>query len=115
MLTVYGISNCDTVRKALKWLDKQGINYTFYDYKAQGLPTEQLENWMQQREWTEILNLRSTTWRELPQALKDSVVDAQSAAKVIPENYSMIKRPLVEQDGNVILLGFDQKQWEAAL
>lgn len=115
MLTVYGISNCDTVRKALKWLDKKGVSYNFYDYKAQGLPVEQLENWMQQREWTEILNLRSTTWRELPQALKDSVVDAQSAAKVIPENYSMIKRPLVEQDGKVILLGFDQKQWEATL
>lgn len=115
MLTVYGISNCDTVRKALKWLDNKGVSYTFVDYKAQGLPAEQLETWMQQRDWKEILNLRSTTWRELPQALKDSVVDAQSAAKVIPENYSMIKRPLVESDGKIILLGFDQKQWEASL
>lgn len=115
MLTVYGISNCDTVRKALKWLDKKGLRYTFYDYKVQGLSNEQLEAWMQQKEWTEILNTRSTTWRELPQALKDSVVDAPSAIKVIPENFSMIKRPLVERDDKIILLGFDEKQWEATL
>ncbi|WP_421795533.1 ArsC family reductase [Haliscomenobacter sp.] len=115
MLTVYGISNCDTVRKALKWLDKKGLSYTFCDYKAQGLSSTQLERWMQQKAWTEILNTRSTTWRELPQALKDTVVDAQSAIKVIPENFSMIKRPLVEQDGKIILLGFDEKQWETAL
>lgn len=115
MLTIYGISNCDTVRKALKWLDKKGLSYTFYDYKAQGLSNAQLETWMQQKDWTEILNTRSTTWRELPQALKDSVVDAQSAIVVIPENFSMIKRPLVEQDGKIILLGFDEKQWEATL
>lgn len=115
MLTIYGISNCDTVRKALKWLDKKGLSYTFYDYKAQGLTTEQLENWMQQRDWKEILNLRSTTWRELPQSLKDTVVDASSAAQVIPENFSMIKRPVVEQDGKIIFLGFDEKQWGAIL
>jgi len=115
MLTIYGISNCDTVRKALKWLDKKELSYTFYDYKVQGLSSVQLEKWMQQKDWTEILNTRSTTWRELPQALKDSVVDASSAIKVIPENFSMIKRPLLEQDGKIILLGFDEKQWETAL
>ncbi len=115
MLTIYGISNCDTVRKALKWLDKKGLSYSFYDYKVQGPSNAQLETWMQQKDWTEILNTRSTTWRELPQALKDGVVDAASAIQVIPENFSMIKRPLVEQDGKIILLGFDQAQWEAAL
>ena len=115
MLTIYGISNCDTVRKALKWLDKKGLSYSFYDYKVQGPSNAQLETWMQQKDWTEILNTRSTSWRELPQALKDSVVDAPSAIQVIPENFSMIKRPLVEQDGKIILLGFDQEIWEAAL
>lgn len=115
MLTIYGISNCDTVRKALKWLEKKGLVYSFYDYKTQGLSNAQLEAWMQQKEWTEILNTRSTTWRELPQTLKDSVVDAPSAIKVIPENFSMIKRPLVVQDGKIILLGFDQAQWDATL
>lgn len=115
MLTVYGISNCDTVRKALKWLDKKGLSYTFYDYKVQGLSSEQLENWMQQRDWKEILNLRSTTWRELPQLLKDTVVDAPSAAQVIPENFSMIKRPVLEKEGKIIFLGFDEKQWSAIL
>jgi arsenate reductase (glutaredoxin) len=115
MLTVYGISNCDTVRKALKWLDKKGLSYSFFDYKVQGPSNAQLETWMQQKDWTEILNTRSTSWRELPQDLKDSVVDAASAIQVIPENFSMIKRPLVEQDGKIILLGFDQAQWEAAL
>lgn len=115
MLTVYGISNCDTVRKALKWLDKKGLSYSFCDYKVQGPSNAQLETWMQQKDWTEILNTRSTSWRELPQALKDSVVDAPSAIRVIPENFSMIKRPLVEQDGKIILLGFDQEKWEAAL
>lgn len=115
MLTIYGISNCDTVRKALKWLNKKGINYRFHDYKVEGISADQLESWMQQREWTEILNMRSTTWRELPQTLKESVVDAQSAIKIIPENYSMIKRPLVEKEGKVILLGFDQQQWETTL
>lgn len=112
MLTVYGISNCDTVRKALKWLDKNGLNYSFYDYKAQGLASQQLESWLKQRDWNEVINLRSTTWRELSVSLKEKVVDAESAVKVIPENYSMLKRPLVERDGKLILLGFDQSKWE---
>lgn len=115
MLTVYGISNCDTVKKSLKWLDSKGVTYVFHDYKMSGLAPEHLAEWMQQRDWTEIINLRSTTWRELPQELKSKVVDAQSAIAVIPENFSMIKRPLVERDGKIILLGFDQKQWETIL
>ncbi|AEE48548.1 ArsC family reductase [Haliscomenobacter hydrossis] len=115
MLTIYGIPNCDTVKKARTWLENHGINYTFHDYKLEGLSPEKLAQWLQQRAWTEVLNARSTTWRELPQATKDTVIDADSAATVLLENLSMIKRPLVEQDGKVLLIGFDQKQWEVGL
>ena len=114
-MVVYGIPNCDTVKKVRKWLDQKGIAYLFHDYKKENLAPEKLSSWLQQRDWTELLNARGTTWRELPSEIKDAVKDAPSAAAVLLKNPSMIKRPLVEQDGKVLFIGFDQVQWEAVL
>lgn len=115
MLTLYGIPNCDTVKKARKYLDQKGITYHFHDFKQEGLSPEKLKDWMTQQDWSIVLNARSTTWRELPQEMKDTVKDAASAAVVLLDNLSMIKRPVLEEDGRVLQVGFDQKLWDVEL
>lgn len=115
MLTLYGIPNCDTVKKARKYLEQKGIAYHFHDFKQEGLSPEKLQDWMAQLDWSVVLNARSTTWRELPQEVKDTVKDAASAAVALLDNLSMIKRPVLEEDGRVLQVGFDQKLWEAEL
>jgi Spx/MgsR family transcriptional regulator len=112
MLTIYGIPNCDVTKKARKWLEEQGISYTFHDYKTEGLSVEQMTQWLQQRDWAELLNARGTTWRELPAAAKEQVVDATSAAAIMLENLSMIKRPVVEREGKIVSIGFDAAKWQ---
>jgi len=115
MLTLYGIPNCDTVKKARKYLEQKGIAYHFHDFKQEGLSPEKLQDWMAQRDWSVVLNARSTTWRELPQEVKDTLKDAASAAVVLLDNLSMIKRPVLERENKVLFIGFEQAQWEAGL
>jgi Spx/MgsR family transcriptional regulator len=115
MLTLYGIPNCDTVKKARKYLEQKAITYYFHDFKQEGLSPERLQSWMAQNDWSIVLNARSTTWRELPQEVKDTVKDAASAAAVLLDNLSMIKRPVLEQEDKVLFVGFEQAQWEAGL
>ena len=94
--TVYGIPNCDTVKKARVWLSEQGITYQFHDFKKQGVPAERLPDWMQAVGWEKLLNRQGTTWRKLDEDTKASAVDAVSAAAVMQEHASTIKRPVVE-------------------
>jgi arsenate reductase len=115
MLTLYGIPNCDTVKKARKYLEQKGIAYHFHDFKQEGLSPERLQSWMAQNDWSIVLNARSTTWRELPQEVKDTVKDAGSAAAVLLDNLSMIKRPVLEREDKVLFIGFEPAQWEAGL
>lgn len=115
MLTLYGIPNCDTVKKARKYLEQKGIVYHFHDFKQEGLSPEKLQDWMTQKDWSVVLNARSTTWRELPQEVKDTVKDAASAAAVLLDNLSMIKRPVLEREDKVLFIGFEQAQWETGL
>lgn len=112
-ITLYGIPNCDTVKKARTWLDQHGIAYAFHDYKKQGADAAQLARWVEQARWETVLNRRGTTFRALPEADKADL-DATRAVTVMAANPSCIKRPVMEHPGG-LLVGFDAKAWEAAL
>ena len=111
--TVFGIPNCDTVKKARTWLDEQGITYQFHDFKKQGVPADRLPDWMKAAGWEKLLNRQGTTWRKLDDATKASAVDAASAAAVMQEHASTIKRPVVEWADGKITVGFKADEWAA--
>jgi arsenate reductase len=98
MITLYGIANCDTMKKARGWLKEQGVEYQFHDYKKLGVPEKELKKWCRQLGWEALLNKRGTTWRKLDDASKDSV-DENSAIRIMLDNPSIIKRPLLDMDG----------------
>ena len=110
--TVYGIPNCDTVKKARTWLSEQGITYQFHDFKKQGVPAERLPDWMQAVGWEKLLNRQGTTWRKLDEDTKASAVDAVSAAAVMQEHASTIKRSVVEWADGKITIGFKADEWQ---
>lgn len=112
-VTVYGIPNCDTVKKARVWLDAQGIAYTFHDYKKQGADPERIAGWIEQAGRDKVINKAGTTYRKLDEAQKDALA-GDGAAAVLAANSSVIKRPIVEHPGG-LLVGFKQPEWEAAL
>ena len=106
--TVYGIPNCDTVKKARNWLSEQGITYQFHDFKKQGVPAERLPDWMQAVGWEKLLNRQGTTWRKLDDATKAAVTDAAGASALMLAQTSVIKRPVVEWPDGAITVGFDE-------
>ncbi len=110
MLTVYGIPNCDTVKKARTWLTAQGLEFQFHDYKKQGVPADRLDDWIKAVGWEALVNRQGTTWRKLDDATKAGVLDAASAKALMLSNASVIKRPIIEQDGQVKVVGFDEKK-----
>lgn len=110
-MKLYGIRNCDTVKKARAWLDDAGINYDFHDFKKDGLDETLLSRWEQQVGWEVLLNKRGTTWRKLPDEVRDNI-DAQSAHQVMLDNPSIIKRPVVEL-GDQLSVGFKADDWSA--
>lgn len=101
MLTVYGIKNCDTVKKSLKWLDGEGIAYSFHDLRADGLTAETAQRWVDALGWESTLNRRSTTWRELTDADKDAL-DATKAVALLIQYPTLAKRPIFERKGLLI-------------
>lgn len=101
MLTVYGIKNCDTVKKALKWLDGEGIAFTFHDVRTDGLTPEMATRWVDALGWESALNRRSTTWRALPDSSKETL-NAAKAVELLVQNPTLAKRPVFEGTGNVI-------------
>lgn len=109
----YGIPNCDTVKKARKWLEAAGIDYAFHDYKKTGGDQAKLEAWVEAKGWEVLLNKRGTTFRKLADEDKADI-DAAKAVTLMVANPSMIKRPVVEHDGG-LLVGFTPADWEAAL
>ncbi len=111
MLTLYGIKNCDTVKKARRWLDEQGLDYQFHDFKKDGLSHELLTHWEQAIGWDALINRRGTTWRKLPDGVRDTL-SRQTAHEVMLDNPSIIKRPVVDQDGQ-ISVGFSADDWAA--
>jgi arsenate reductase (glutaredoxin) len=112
-VTVYGIPNCDTVKKARDWLAAQGIVYAFHDYKKSGADPAQLARWCDAAGWEKVLNRAGTTFKKLPEADKTDL-DAAKAVAVMLANPSCIKRPVVEYPGG-ILVGFKEAEWAATL
>lgn len=110
---VYGIANCDTVRKARAWLGARGIDHQFHDYRKAGVPHAALDRWIAVLGWERLLNRSGTTWRKLPEAEREGL-DRGRAAALMLAHPSAIRRPLVEHPGG-LLLGFSEAEWEAAL
>jgi arsenate reductase (glutaredoxin) len=105
-LTVYGIPNCDSVKKARALFDARGVAYTFHDYKKQGVPEVALRSWVAAKGWEVLLNRKGTTWRGLGEETQQSVVDADSAVRVMLQAPSTIKRPVVVA-GDKVIVGVD--------
>ena len=105
-ITVFGIPNCDSVKKTRLWLQDQGLAYHFHDFKKDGVPPAALARWMQARGWEVLLNRKGTTWRKLDPALQNSVGDAASAAALMLAQASVIKRPVVQWPDGRITVGF---------
>jgi Spx/MgsR family transcriptional regulator len=113
-ITLYGIPNCDTVKKARAWLAARGVEYRFHDFKKEGVPAQRLDRWIAELGWEKLVNRSGTTWRKLDAATQASVTDAASAKKLMLENVSVIKRPVVEW-GTKATVGFDESAFTAAL
>ena len=111
-VTIYGIKNCDTMKKARAWLDKKGVAYDFHDYKAIGIERSRLEGWAGKVGWETLLNRAGTTFRKLPDARKDGLT-APKAIALMLEQPSMIKRPVLDIAG-ALLVGFKSEQYEKA-
>lgn len=109
-ITVYGIPNCDTIKKARKWFDNNGISYDFHDYKKAGIDKKTLKAWSKQLGWDALLNRRGTTWRKLDDSVKADI-DETRALDLMVEHTSMIKRPVIKHDDG-LLLGFDEAQYK---
>ena len=114
-ITVFGIPNCDTVKKARLWLQNQGLAYHFHDLKKDGVPPEALTRWMQAVGWEVLLNRKGTTWRKLDAALQASVTDTASAAALMQAQASVIKRPVVQWPDGRISVGFTPERFASLL
>ena len=112
-ITIYGIKNCDTMKKARAWLDKKGVAYDFHDYKAKGVDKAQLEGWARKAGWETLLNRAGTTFKKLPDRDKANVTEKKAIALMLAQP-SMIKRPVLELAGGRLLVGFKPEQYEAA-
>lgn len=108
MLKLYGIPNCDTVKKARVWLAGHAIACEFHDFKKQGLSPETAQGWLQQASWEQLINRKGLTWRGLSDAQKMAITGNAEAQQLMLDNTSVIKRPLLEQDGKLLHIGFDE-------
>ncbi|MCJ7995170.1 ArsC family reductase [Rhizobium cremeum] len=111
--TIYGIKNCDTMKKARLFLDGRGVDYAFHDYKASGIDRTHLERWCREAGWETVLNRAGTTFRKLPDAARENLDEAR-AIDLMLEQPSMIKRPVLERDGR-LLIGFNPETYERFL
>jgi Spx/MgsR family transcriptional regulator len=110
-ITIYGIRNCDTMKKARAWLDTHGVAYDFHDYKVSGIDRETLEKWARIAGWEVLLNRAGTTFRKLPDSAKTGLTEAR-AIHLMLEQPSMIKRPVLER-GRTLLVGFSEERYSA--
>lgn len=111
MTTVYGIKNCDTMKKARAWLDAAGVTYDFHDYKSRGIDAAKLRDWARQAGWERLINRSGTTFRKLPEGERQGLDEARAIALMVAQP-SMIRRPIVEHAGH-LLIGFDPDQYAA--
>jgi arsenate reductase len=110
-ITIYGIRNCDTMKKARAWLDAHGVAHEFHDYKAAGIDRATLARWIEAVGWEVLLNRAGTTFRKLPESDKTGLTQAK-AMRLMLEHPSLIKRPVLEHGGN-LLVGFDARRYSA--
>ncbi|NCT96537.1 MAG: arsenate reductase [Comamonadaceae bacterium] len=113
MITLHGIPNCDTVKKARAWLDANGREHHFHDFKKLGVPEAGLDAWLASAGWQTLVNRKGTTWRQLDEASRAAVVDSASARRLLLERPSLIKRPVVRWSDGAITVGFDAADWAA--
>ena len=106
--SLYGIPNCNTVKKAREWLVQHRVEVEFHDFRKLGLEADIAQNWLQQADWTRLVNRSSLTWRGLPESRKQHIHDASSAMELMLEKPSVIKRPVLEQNGKLLHVGFDE-------
>lgn len=104
MTTLYGIKNCDTIKKARKWLEENGIDYKFHDLRSDGVDAASIDRWIEQAGWETVLNRRGTTWRKLDSSVQEST-DSSNVTALLLEHPAMIKRPVLDNNGT-ITVGF---------
>ena len=109
MTILYGIPNCDTVKKARTWLTEHHVTHEFHDFKKQGVPADLLPGWIRAVGWETLVNRKGTTWRKLDEATRAAVVDATSAAQLMLANASVIKRPVVVWADGTVTVGFESR------
>lgn len=114
-MIVYGIKNCNTVKSAIDWLNKNKVKFEFHDYKKSGITAEKLSAWSKQVGWENLVNKRGTTWRQLDEIDQKKVTNEKAAITLMIAKTSVIKRPLVEREGKVLLLGFDEADYKKVL
>ncbi len=113
-ITIYGIKNCDTMKKARAWLDNHGVAYAFHDYKTDGIARDRLEQWEKKVGWETLLNRAGTTFRKLPDKDKANL-DVKKATALMLKQPSMIKRPVLDLGGGKLLVGFAPEQYQKAV
>lgn len=113
-MIIYGIPNCNTVKKALDWLKANQIEYTFHDYKKKSISKEKLEEWAAKLGWEALINKRGTTWKQLPAEVQQNIQTKEAAFELIIQKPSVTKRPILEST-NELILGFDEQQYAERL
>lgn len=114
-MKVYGIRNCNTVKSALEWLNRKKVDFEFHDYKSKGITEEKLRNWSKQVGWETLINKKGTTWRQLDEKAQKRITSEKNAIVLMLEKNSVIKRPVLERDGKVITIGFDEDTYTRLL
>jgi arsenate reductase len=115
MITIYGIKNCDTMQKAIKWLDAKGLTYSFHNYKEQGIDAATLEHWLQHFATDKLINTKSTTYKALPDAEKDCITSKPKAIAAMMAHNSIIKRPVWDFGNGKMYLGWNETELSALL
>ena len=111
-MIVYGIKNCNTVKLATTWLKEKNIEFEFHDYKTKGISDVKLKNWSKQIGWERLVNKNGTTWRQLDEDVQAKVTNEKTAVALMKEKTSVIKRPLVEKDDQVLAVGFNEEEYK---
>jgi Spx/MgsR family transcriptional regulator len=115
MKTVYAIPNCNTVKKAIDWLKENKVAFEFHDYKKQGITSSKLTEWSKQIGWEALINKKGATWRQLPKEIQETITTQKAAIALMMEKTSIIRRPLIEENGKILVLGFEETEYKKAL
>ena len=111
MYIVYGIPNCNTVKDTINFLKTNQIEYTFHDYKKKGITQDKLQDWCKQKGWEVLLNKKGSTWRAYDINHQRKIVNEKTAIAFLLEKQSAIKRPIIELDGKIVMIGFDETSY----